>query len=217
MKALAYRVMYSESASIETDLILHGDGTDATPLSVESAPMIDDNVYQLRFELGKIIVQGLAYSSTDELEGKTPVTYEHDLKTNPFSNPSGLEVQHNDSLEGNGTALDRLGFKPNLDDSLTGKNTVASPLCINIQHNTTLGGLGSKASPLSVVWAPEAEIAYQLQDTAEKKSLSIEGDRIRLAGTLEDSTTINYSVPFTRNPFYDGVIHDETLTGDGLL
>jgi hypothetical protein len=90
------------------------------------------------------------------------------------------------------------------------------PLTLKIKHDSTLDGNGNEADPLTDEWAPEAETAYQLQDTAQKKSLSIDGDRIRLAGTLEDSTTINYSVPLTRNPFFDGVIHDTTLTGDGL-
>jgi hypothetical protein len=68
MKALAYRAIYSDSASVETDQSLAGDGTDDTPLSVESAPCVEDGVYQIMFSKGIMTIQGVKPS--DDVERK---------------------------------------------------------------------------------------------------------------------------------------------------
>jgi hypothetical protein len=65
MKALAYRAIYSDSASEETDQSLTGDGTEDHPLSVESAPRVEDGVYQIMFSEGVMTIQGVKYDGDD--------------------------------------------------------------------------------------------------------------------------------------------------------
>jgi hypothetical protein len=68
MKALAYRAIFSDSASVETDRWLTGDGTDDTPLSVESAPRVEEGVYQIMFSKGILTIQGVKPSDDVEEE-----------------------------------------------------------------------------------------------------------------------------------------------------
>jgi hypothetical protein len=66
MKALAYRAIYSDSPSVETDQSLTGDGTDDTPLSVESSPRIQDGAYEITFSKGILTIKGVKYADGEE-------------------------------------------------------------------------------------------------------------------------------------------------------
>jgi hypothetical protein len=50
---------------VETDQSLSGDGTSDSPLSVESAPRIEDGVYQIMFSEGVMTIQGVKYTGDD--------------------------------------------------------------------------------------------------------------------------------------------------------
>jgi hypothetical protein len=156
MKALAHRSIISDSSTVQTDTSLEGDGSEANPLTVESAPRVDDSVYQIMFENGILRIHGLAFYGDEEEE----VTHEHDLTSDPFAQPADLvEVYHDRSLYGKGTSMIPLSMKPIHDASIAGKGTTREPLSLTIQHDITLDGDGSEASPIKVLSAPLTDVA----------------------------------------------------------
>jgi hypothetical protein len=152
MKALAYPAIYSDSASVENDQSLPGDGTDDHPISVESAPRVEDGVYQIMFSKGIMTIQGIKPDDGEEEEEDWDhVVYEHDLRSDPFAQPSDLvEVSPDASLFGKGTSMIPLSLKPQTDGSISGHGTITEPLSLAIQLFSILEGLGSVESPLSV-------------------------------------------------------------------
>jgi hypothetical protein len=129
MKALAYRAIYTDSASVETDQSLTGDGTDDTPLSVESAPRVENGVYQIMFSKGVMTIQGVKPSDDVEEEYWDHVVYQHDFCSDPFARPSDLvEVYHDASLLCKGTSMIPLSLKPQTDGSIAGHETITEPL-----------------------------------------------------------------------------------------
>jgi hypothetical protein len=235
MKALAYRAIISDSASVETDQSLTGDGTEDHFLSVESAPRLEDGVYQIMFSEGVMTIQGVKYDGDDW----DHVFYQHDLRSDPFAQPSDLvEVYHDASLYGKDTSMITLSMKPQSDGSITGHGTVTEPLSLAIRHDTILEGLGSVASPLSVKInitdtltgrgseeSPLTVISAQIADVAESaimilannKALYFDKDSIKINGKLADGTDFDYEWPLDKDPFSETIYTDSTLQGTGLV
>jgi hypothetical protein len=238
MKALAYREIFSDSASVETDQSLTGDGTEDHPLSVESAPRVEDGVYQIMFSKGIMTIQGIKPDDGEE-EDWDHVVYQHDLSSDPFAQPSDLvEVYHDESLFGKGTSMIPLSLKPQTDGSIAGHGTITKPLSLAIQHDTileglesvesplsvninitdTLNGPGSEESPLTVISAPIADVAESvIMILDNNQALYFDKDSIKINGKLADGTDFDYEWPLDKDPFSETIYTDSTLQGTGFV
>jgi hypothetical protein len=203
MKALAYRSIIIDSLTVQIDTSLEGDGSEANSLTVESAPRVDHDVYQIMLENGILRIHGLNFYGDEEEE----VTYEHDLTSDPFAQPADLvEVYHDSSLYGKGTSMIPLSMKPIHGASITGKGTTTEPLSLINQHDETLGGDGSEASPIKVFSAPLADVAQSaIMLFDNNQSIYFGNDKLILNGKLADGTDFDYECPLTQNPFVSGI------------
>jgi hypothetical protein len=227
------------SISLHISDRLSGTGTEANELTVVSAPLADevqsaimllDNDKGIYFDKDQLVINGKLADGTD-------FDFEWPLDKDPFDRTICIDS----SLSGAGSStsplsvvsapkaseLENGNFKlshtaPNLtitNGTLTYQTDFnINPFFTGLKTDATLQGTGIDDWPLTVIKAPNADLATRAT-TADKiqggaNILQLTNTQTEILG-MQGTQTFAYAAPLTTNPFFLGISTESTHTGDG--